>query len=587
MIRLKHLHTYAGPNVYAVNPAIVVGLNTEPDDCVKAIDQFKLISRHFIRWSPAAFHGNACDESGIGDYLVSLAQWLLNDVRGFIRTAKCISTSTGTLLVLGYHDPDLSMLALRIAVRMFEHIDGTHPEKLGKTVNQFSALCRSRHPDYQATILMQAAYNLDIPVLSLIHGTRFWQYGWGSRSRIFMESLSNADGSIASILSENKLRSKAFFSSLGMPTPESRLVSSVADLPAAITQIGYPCALKPLDCGGGKGVTANLRTHDQVARALKAARQYSAGPLMLERFIQGEDHRLMAIDGQFMAAFRREPAHVVGDGARTIKQLIHALNENRSINMISSQYFRPIAFDQIIEDHLASQGIKPEDIPETGRRLSLRSNANLSTGGMATDVTAMVHPSLKAMVAQMADSAGFGAAGFDYITTDISQSPWESGGAFIEMNTTPGIDIAVNAGWHVTDIGTRILGNAVGRIPIDLHVVKQMPESLGSADAQIPARRFDAIVAGHELRVGEAVFRVEDNSPWAAVKAALRNKTIESLQIVCALEDILSHGLPVDRIARLTTDGVIIPADWMSVLTDCSGEITDEWKFKQHHELPD
>ncbi len=574
MIQLKHLHTFAGANPFSTDPVIVVQMLPEPGDAGCSINRFKLIRERFKRWSPAPFSREQLDEQGMGDYLASLAQWLLNDVRGFIRVAQCLPDSTGMLLILGYHEPGVSMRALQIAAQLFEKIDSDDATNLEQTVIKFGALCRSNHPDYQATILMQAAYSLDVPVLPLIQGSKFWQYGWGKRSRTFFESLSNADGSIASVLAENKLRSKAFFFSLGIPTPKSQLISTIDEIPAAVEPIGYPCVLKPLDWGGGKGVTANLRAYDHVVRAFKAARHYSAGPLMLEQFLQGEDHRLMVVDGQFMGAFRREPAHVIGDGARTIRQLIDAINESRSVSLASSQYLRPIPMDQVLADHLAAQGLTLHHTPETRNRVSLRSNANLSTGGIAVDVSAKVHESIKTMVEMMAESAGFGTAGFDYITTDITQNPGESGGAFIEMNTTPGIDIAINAGWQVIDIGTRILGKSVGRIPIDIHVVKQSPEALSLNRLPEPARQFDAMVSGLEIHVGKAIFKVQNNEPWAAVRAALRNKSVESLLIVCTIEEILAHGLPVDRISRFTTDGVTLPDAWTSVVNACSAEVT-------------
>ncbi len=573
MIQLKHLHTFAGANPFSTDPVIVARMLSEQSDAACSIERFKMISGQFRRWSPAPFGCAQLDEQGMGNYLTSLARWLLNDVRGFIRVAQCLRGDPGMLLILGYHEPGVSMRALQIAAQLFEKIDSDGATSLEQTVSMFGSLCRNNHPDYQATILMQAASSLDVPVLPLIQGSKFWQYGWGHRSRAFFESLSNADGSIASVLAENKLRSKAFFSSLGVPTPKSQLISTADDIPAAIAQIGYPCVLKPLEWGGGKGVTANLRTQDQVSSAFKAARHYSAGPLMLEQFMEGTDHRLMVVDGQFLGAFRREPAHVIGDGARTIRQLIDAINESRSVSLVSSQYFRRIPMDQVLVDHLAAQGLALDHTPEVGNRVSLRSNANLSTGGTAIDVSAKVHESIQAMVEMMAESAGFGTAGFDYITTDISQNPWESGGAFIEMNTTPGIEVALNAGWHVIDIGTRILGKAVGRIPIDIHVVKQPLKTLTPTSLPKPERQFDAMVSGLEVHVGKAIFKVQDNEPWAAVRAALRNKSVASLLVVCTIDEILAHGLPADRITRFTTDGVTLPNAWMSVVNACLAKV--------------
>ncbi len=575
MIHLSFLNTYCGPNLYASDPVVVIRLVFAHHAPQSALEKFNAIRRAFPRWSSATLTEPGPDEFECGSQLASLAQWMLNDVRGLVHTAKCLKDESGFLLILGYHNADVSRLAARIAVSIFMETTNVVPERVTQKLSSFWSLCRQEHPDYQARILMQAARYKGVPVLHFVRRTKFWQYGWGSKSRVFFESLSNADGAISFSLSKNKAISKAFFSSLGVPTPASMLISGADDLDEAIEKIGYPCVIKPLDKGGGKGVTADIRNRAHLDRAIDMARKCASGPLLLEQFIPGDDHRLMVVDGKFIAAFRRRASSVVGDGVSTIRQLIESLNSQRSVNMLSSGYLRPIPLDAVLVNYLSDQEVHLDQVLPEGRKIFLRSNSNLSTGGEGLDMTAIVHPTIREMAVQMSESAGFGTAGFDYMTTDISQCPWESGSAFIEMNTTPGIDLAIASGWTAEAIGSLVLGPNVGRIPINLHLINRKSIGINGPLDRASFGEKVAVVHGNEIRVGEAIFRIQSEEPWAAVMSALRNKAIQSLQVFCHADQIISHGLPVDRFDKLVLNGVTLPAGWMDVLYKHASEIVE------------
>ncbi len=573
MIQLTHLHTYAGPNIYATEPVVVVRVAWAGTETAASRGRFEAMGRKFPRWLSSVPTDEPVGSLDIGTGLALFAKWLLNDVRGFVRTAKCLAVGAERLFVLGYHDPQVTLRALQIGVFAFEQIDGNAEPELERRIGEFAQVCRRSHPDYQARILMQAAFGRNVPVLPFVSGSRIWQFGWGSRSRAFMESLSNADGNIGSQLAANKTRSKAFFKSLGIPTPADALVSKADELDEAVRRIGYPCVIKPLDRGGGKGVTANIVNPVQLVRAFESARQFSAGPLMLEQFIRGEDYRLMVVGGEFVAAIHRQPSFVIGDGSRTVRELVEQVNGSRSVDLLSSRYLRQVPFDAVLSAHLASQGWGLDDVLPERTRITLRSNANLSTGGVCADVTARVHRSVKEMAVQIVVSAGLTTAGVDYITTDISMSPSESGGAFIEMNTTPGLDAVLAAGWTPEAIGNIVLGTQVGRIPVELHLT-QGRSGHGSTDAfDHPVDPSLAIVSEGEVRVGRALYRLPEARPWGAVAAALRNSCVESLEIHCALTDVVAHGMPVDRVDKVVIHGVSVPAPWMRVLQDHSEEI--------------
>jgi cyanophycin synthetase len=235
--------------------------------------------------------------------------------------------------------------------------------------------------------------------------------------------------------------------------------------------------------------------------------------------------------------------------------------------MSRSRYLRQIAFDDVLDGHLARQELHIDSVLQTGAKITLRSNSNLSTGGICVDVTSEVHPQLKALAEQLAITVGLGTAGLDYLTTDIARSPGEVDGAFIEMNTTPGLDATIAAGWSPEKIGAMVLGELPGRIPADLFVMPTLdieaPRLAGAEDVAGPGAAW---VCGNEIRIGQLTLRTADSTPWAAVQSALRNKTVTSLQIVSTPAEILAHGLPVDKFDRVLLCGVALPDRWQGVI---------------------
>jgi cyanophycin synthetase len=394
-----------------------------------------------------------------------------------------------------------------------------------------------------------------------------------------MESSSNQDGTLGQQWQKSKVTAKAVMRTLGLPTPTHVMALREEQVQEAVERVGYPCVLKPLDSGGGKGVTANVRTLSGAIEAFRVAHEQKQGPVLVEAHVQGEDHRLMVIDGQFVAAIRREPSFVVGDGKKSVATLIAELNANRSTNMVSSRYLRIIAKDDVLERHLATQSLTLLDVLANGQRVTLRSNANLSTGGLCTDVTADCHPQVRAMAVLLAKNVGLATIGIDYLTTDITQSPAKTGGAFIEMNTTPGLDACVAAGWSEASIARCVLGEAVGRISVDLTILS--PSGLLELEGGFVMRAANdgvAVVWGHRLYLQGLVMSFDPSKPWDAVYAGLKNKQIQHLHFVCSVDAFTQLGCPVDRVRELRVelkeDGTpVIENHWGNILNKLSSNV--------------
>jgi cyanophycin synthetase len=588
-LQWKWLSAYHGPNPYT-NSAVLIGQLMA--DGLIVMEPIKRAAAEL--WRHSGMHPTQSTEMPEGredDALLWLGHtatvWALsalNEVRGFVQHAAAWREGDSIHLSIGFHHVQLSRDALQLALRSFvQLLKGEFVrESFRAELGQLWQACQRHHPDYQARILMVGARDMGVPYMPFLPGSKYWQFGWGSKARVFMESSSNQDGTLGQQWQKSKVTAKAVMRTLGLPTPAHVLVTREDQVEAALEQVGYPCVLKPLDSGSGKGVTANVRTLGGALIAYQVAHEQKKGPVLVEAHVQGEDHRLMVIDGQFVAAIRREPSFLMGDGQKTVEALLAELNANRSTNIVRSRYLRPIEKDDVLQRHLASQSITLNDVLQKGQRVNLRSNANLSTGGICTDVTAHCHPQVRAMAVLLAKSAGLATTGIDYLTTDITQPPAKTGGAFIEMNTTPGMGACVSAGWPEASIARLVLGESVGRIPVDITVLTSRGvQKLLTDVEQLRLSEDEALVIGEVVRVGEVSMRIMTGEPWAAVRGGLRNASVTSLHVICTMQELERWGCPVDVVRHITVaigeddgDKPISP-EWFEVLNVCREERLD------------
>ena len=291
--------------------------------------------------------------------------------------------------------------------------------------------------------LVKAAEEREIPYLRL-NKYSLVQFGHGKYQQRIQATITSKTPHIAVEISCDKEDTHNLLRDLGLPVPEQRLVGSEHEAARVAQRMGYPVVVKPLDANHGRGVSINLVDEDQVRAAYGVALESARGSsVLVESFIDGMDHRMLVVDNKLVAVAKRVPGHVVGDGAKTIAQLIDIVNEDPRRGIGHEKVLTRLELDHQAERLMEKAGIDKNSVLPAGEVFYLRSTANLSTGGTAIDMTDVIHPDNREMAVRAIQAVGLDVGGVDFLTPDITKSYKEVGGAIVEVNAAPGFRMHV------------------------------------------------------------------------------------------------------------------------------------------------
>ncbi|UMR29259.1 cyanophycin synthetase [Massilia sp. MB5] len=319
--------------------------------------------------------------------------------------------------------------------------------------------------------IVDAATDRKIPHIRLTDGNLV-QLGHGARQRRIWTAETDNTSAIAEGIASDKDMTKDLLSSAGVPVPEGVLVRSADEAWEEAQDIGLPVAVKPYDGNHGRGVSLNLNTEADVKAAYDiAVARGGSKSVIVEKFIVGNEHRLLVVGRRLIAASRGESLWAVGDGKSTVQELVDSqintdprrgTTEEFPLNIV-----QPRESEEVLLD-LQRQGLTPDSVPDAGRKVLIQLNGNV-----ANDVTDEVHPSVAEMAALATRVVGLDIAGIDLVAEDISRPLEEQGGAIIEVNASPGLlaHLKPAHGGKVRPVGAAIVDELFGegedgRIPI-------------------------------------------------------------------------------------------------------------------------
>jgi cyanophycin synthetase len=284
--------------------------------------------------------------------------------------------------------------------------------------------------------IVNEAIKRGIPTMRL-NNSSLVQLGYGVYQKRIMATITSQTSGIGVDLAGDKEDTKFLLNKAGVPVPKGVVLETNEELEEQLDEVGYPCVIKPVDGNHGKGATTNIKNKEAGINAFKLAKKH-AERVILESMVEGFDFRLLVINHKLVAAAKRTPAHIIGDGRSTIKQLIKKVNADPRRGFGHENMLTEITVDKMTQHILDTKKLNLFSVLARNKKLFLKTTANLSTGGTATDVTDMVHPFNRFMAERISRIIGLDICGIDIIAADLEHPISEIGGAVIEVNAAPG-----------------------------------------------------------------------------------------------------------------------------------------------------
>lgn len=452
------------------------------------------------------------------------------------------------VIVRAWHEP-VTKAALYAARDLVMAAIEDRPFDVQGAIEQLRQMTDSLRLGPSTACIVDAADDRDIPTIRLSEDNLV-QLGYGASQRRIWTAETDHTSAIAESISSDKDLTKSLLSACGVPVPEGRLVETAQEAWDAAESIGLPVVVKPIDGNHGRGVFTNLMTQSEIETAYAVAVDEGSG-VVVERFVRGDEHRLLVVGNRMVAAARGDAAVVVGDGVSTVDELIESqLNSDPRRGRDEDHPLNFIRLDSAAMLELSRQNLAPDSVPVEGRQVLIQRNGNVSI-----DVTDSVHPSVAATVALAARIVGLDIAGIDLVAEDISQPLQGQRGAIVEVNAGPGLLMHLKpAAGEPRPVGKAIIDHLFpdgekGHIPIvgisgskGKTTVAQLVARLLQLDGQ-----YTGLACSNGLFFARRHVQKTDGANWAAGRRVLLNRAVHAAVIENGCRTILGEGLAYDR----------------------------------------
>ncbi len=467
-------------------------------------------------------------------------------------------------VIVEYSEEAVGRLAVELALELCTAALDDLPFDLHAALNRLRELDEEVRLGPSTGAIVAAAVARGFPYRRLTEGSLV-QFGWGSKQRRIQAAEMDSTSAIAESIAQDKELTKHLLEAAGVPVPKGRPVTSAEDAWAVACEIGGPVVIKPRDGNQGKGVAANVESREEVLAGYAAAHEVSSN-VMVEQYLPGQDYRLLVIGNRLVAAARREPPHVIGDGEHTILELVEEVNRDPRRSDGHATSLSKIRLDEIAHAALAHQGFAADSVPRKGARVLLRNNANLSTGGTATDVTDDVHPEIAARAVSAAQMVGLDLCGVDVVCESVLTPLENQSGGVIEVNAAPGLRMHLQPSFGKgRPVGEAVISTMFderddGRIPVvavagtngKTTTVRLIAHLLGLTGKRVGMTNSDGIYINNQ-RIDTG-----DCSGPRSARNVLFHPDVDAAVLETARGGILREGLGFDRcnVAVVTNIGM-------------------------------
>lgn len=571
-MKILHTRTLRGPNYWSIRrpKLVVVRLDLEdlaesPSDTLPGfyeglVQVLPSLEEHFC--SPGC-HGGFLRRVQEGTMMGHIVEHVALELQvlagmtvGFGRTRE---TSTPGIyqVVVEYKNEAAGRYATRAAVRLCQSIVETGTYAAHELQTDLADLKQLRvEASLGATTeaLVVEAEARGIPWME-IENCDLFQLGYGKYQKRIQAALTSSSNVLGVELACDKERTKAVLENMGAPVPAGDLIYSFDELEPTIERIGgYPIVIKPLNGNHGRGITINVGSWQEAESAYDRAREISRG-VIVEHFYAGRDHRILVVNHQVVAVAERVPAHVVGDGSKTIAELVEQENQDDRRGNGHDNVLTQIKLDKSTDEMLDRQGFTVDTVLDAEQVAYLRATANLSTGGTAIDRTDDIHPETVWLAERVSRIIDLDIAGIDVITTDITQPLREADGVIVEVNAAPGLRMHLAPSEGVArNVAAPILQmlfplDNPTRVPIVAVTGTNGKTTTTRLIAHIARQVYDAVgfTTTDGIYIGDHLLEKGDTTGPQSARMILQDPTVEMAVLETARGGILRSGLAFSR----------------------------------------
>ncbi len=468
---------------------------------------------------------------------------------GFGRTRETTERGVYKLVVSNFHE-ECTRLALDLSRQLLLAAINNAAFDIEAAVKTLRRKVDRKYLGPSTAAIVNAAEARKIPHIRLLDDGNLVQLGYGAAMRRIWTAETDRTSAIAETISRDKDLTKALISAVGVPVPEGREVDSADDAVDAAEEINYPVVVKPTDGNHGRGVFIDLMHADDVKKAYAIATEEGSG-VLVERSIQGIEHRLLIVGGKLVAANRSDLITITGDGQSTVLQLIdRQINTDPRRGESELHPLSIIRIDTAARMELERQGLNADSVPASGREVLIQRNAN-----HAFDCTDEVHPDTAEVAALAARVVGLDIAGVDLVCSDISKPLAEQGGAIVEVNAGPSLLMHIKPGiGKARPVGQAIVDNLFspeesGRVPVigvsgsrgKTPVARMVAHLLHLSGKNVGLACTDGVFLGRRQ------VQKTDAANWAGGQRLLMTRAVEAAVIENGGPVILGQGLSYDR----------------------------------------
>ncbi|MDQ2850885.1 MAG: cyanophycin synthetase [Actinomycetota bacterium] len=569
-LRTVSARVYRGPNIWSYDKAVhlVVDLGVLEQYPTDLLPGFTDGLLHFL----PGLEGHTCSRGHHGGFIerlregtwvghvaehvaLQLQQQAGHDLRrGKTRADRSVPGRYN--VIFGYLDERVALAAGQLAIRLVNHLVQAEPDfDFPAELEAFLVASGRTAFGPSTNAIIEEAVSRDIPWTRLNQASLV-QLGQGVHAQRIRATMTSRTSALAVDIAGDKSLTNALLGSAGLPVPRSQTVRTADGAAQAATEIGFPVVVKPLDGNHGRGVVLNLRSEDEVRAAFPIAEEQTRrGIVQVESHITGKDYRCLIIGGRMAAIAERVPAHVIGDGEHTVRELVEITNADPRRGVGHENVLTRIKMDDGALELVRSQGQEWESVPAADQLVKLALTGNMSTGGISVDRTFDAHPDNIEVAEEAAQLIGLDVAGIDFICPDITAPVRETGGAICEVNAAPGFRMHT----HPTVGEPQFIAKPV----VDLLFPPGAPSRVpivavtGTNGKTTTSRMLAHIMKGLGRKVGmtstdgivideRLVIRADASGPRSA-RMVLQNPRVDFAVLEVARGGILREGLGYDR----------------------------------------